>query len=604
MATIEDYREKERYVRKANQVEAQYGIPNNLLVGLLKTESNLNPQAVSSAGAKGIAQFMPNTAKEYGINPYNPTQSIEAAGKYLANSYKKLGNWQDALRSYNMGLQGVLDVKAGKRKLPKETAEYTGKVYKNAKIQQGTSRYATPIADEAIRQVNDYFVYQPTTTVKDLQNIEETVNFAEETKDADIEEVKQQTKEYNFLEEYKALVNQQPQEAVVQEEVQPQIPQQNLEDIYNQVSEFVDTPTAQQGIALNTGASGVNLLNILPKNKVDVRKQGDLIRVPADWDINRAEEFIPTTNKIVDRQKRDLLASQAAIGFKDWYTNPITAERFAKNTGFDKNRLQDFVQRGLDTPTRPFKQGEEYDNSGSQMAAQYLTPSTINKLPKGQILYDPTGDPISGDKSGVVAAIGHEFPHASTIDTTLGKPLMRILGDPNKQQIKNTSNANKRYLSRPEESYGNFHQFRLELGLKPGEKVDVAKLKQLVNEKKAEGNMFYQTYDDDKIVKAINTIALNEEQNQDNISYAQQGGIPISSNGVYDYPAQNVIVPTTDGKITMRGVNYPILGIDEFGNQQMMYPNQEYKFTGKTITEIPQLADNEQKFLKYIKKIR
>ena len=71
---------------------------------------------------------------------------------------------------------------------------------------------------------------------------------------------------------------------------------------------------------------------------------------------------------------------------------------------------------------------------------------------------------------------------------------------------------------------------------------------------------------------------------------AQQGGkIPISSQGVYDYPMQEVIVPTNNGRITMNQVNYPILGTDEFGNQQMMYPGKEYKFPGKTIREVPQL---------------
>lgn len=257
MPTIQDYREKQAYIKKANEVEVQHGIPHNLLVGLLKTESNLNPKAKSSAGAKGIAQFLSVTAKEYGINPYNPMESIEAAGKYLANSYKKLGNWENSLRAYNMGLQGVLDYKAGKRKLPKETAEYTGKVYKNAKISQPT-QYATPIADEAIRKANAYFEYAPTIDVKDLYISENSDNLAdnseekiaEEPKDKDIQEVEQQTREYNFLQEYQNLINQEqiPQEQVVQEMPQPQIPQQNLEDIYNQVSEFVDSPTiAQQG---------------------------------------------------------------------------------------------------------------------------------------------------------------------------------------------------------------------------------------------------------------------------------------------------------------------------------------------------------------------
>lgn len=79
---------------------------------------------------------------------------------------------------------------------------------------------------------------------------------------------------------------------------------------------------------------------------------------------------------------------------------------------------------------------------------------------------------------------------------------------------------------------------------------------------------------------------------------AQQGGTPISKDGVYTYPGQEVIVPTSDGRITMSKVTYPILGIDEYGNSQMMMPGEEYQFKGKTIHEHPQLTDKEKAFLK------
>ena len=70
--------------------------------------------------------------------------------------------------------------------------------------------------------------------------------------------------------------------------------------------------------------------------------------------------------------------------------------------------------------------------------------------------------------------------------------------------------------------------------------------------------------------------------------FRQGGTIPVSSNGVYDYPGQEVIVPTNSGRITMKNVPYDILGIDEYGNQQMMQSNGEYQFPGKIIHEIPQ----------------
>jgi hypothetical protein len=69
--------------------------------------------------------------------------------------------------------------------------------------------------------------------------------------------------------------------------------------------------------------------------------------------------------------------------------------------------------------------------------------------------------------------------------------------------------------------------------------------------------------------------------------YAEGGTVPVSENGVYEYPEQEVIVPTASGRVTMKNVPYPILGIDEYGNQQLMQPNQEYQFPGKVVHELP-----------------
>jgi hypothetical protein len=69
----------------------------------------------------------------------------------------------------------------------------------------------------------------------------------------------------------------------------------------------------------------------------------------------------------------------------------------------------------------------------------------------------------------------------------------------------------------------------------------------------------------------------------------QSGGkIPVSPYGVYEFPRQEVLVPTKNGEITMKNVDYPILGTDEYGNSQMMYPNKNYKFQGNLIHEQPQ----------------
>lgn len=109
--------------------ESKYGLPPDLLNRVAYQESRYNPDAVSPVGAIGLMQFMPATAADFGINPADPFQSINAAGKYLAQLYKQFRSWPLAIAAYNWGpgnmqkhitKYGGLNVAA----LPSETAKY------------------------------------------------------------------------------------------------------------------------------------------------------------------------------------------------------------------------------------------------------------------------------------------------------------------------------------------------------------------------------------------------------------------------------------------------------------------------------------------------
>lgn len=109
--------------------ERQNNIPQGMLYRLIKQESAFNPNAVSPAGAKGIAQFMPGTALEMGINPLDPDEAIPAAGEYLTKQFKRFGNWTDALRAYNWGPGNLTRyLNTGKGSIPKETQDYVAKI--------------------------------------------------------------------------------------------------------------------------------------------------------------------------------------------------------------------------------------------------------------------------------------------------------------------------------------------------------------------------------------------------------------------------------------------------------------------------------------------
>jgi hypothetical protein len=127
---------KERLITLAQQAAAQAGIDPAMFVGQLAQESgDFDPAVVagkrkSSAGAIGVAQFMPATAKEFGIDPTDPAQAIPAAARYMAQLTKQFGSEALARQAYNWGMGNLRKHLANPKAnpLPKETAEYNTRV--------------------------------------------------------------------------------------------------------------------------------------------------------------------------------------------------------------------------------------------------------------------------------------------------------------------------------------------------------------------------------------------------------------------------------------------------------------------------------------------
>lgn len=84
---------------------ARYGIDPALLKGLIRAESNFDPNAGSPAGAQGLTQLMPATAASLGVtNVHDPAQAIDGGAKYLAAQLKTFGgDVTKALAAYNAG---------------------------------------------------------------------------------------------------------------------------------------------------------------------------------------------------------------------------------------------------------------------------------------------------------------------------------------------------------------------------------------------------------------------------------------------------------------------------------------------------------------------
>lgn len=132
-------------IGKGNQViqqavakaSAKYNVDANFINAVINQESSFNPKARSSAGAMGLMQLMPGTAKSLGVSdPYNIEQNVDGGTKYLKGLLDAFGGQKElALSAYNAGpnmlrTRGVSSV-SDIYKLPNETRNYVSSIMKN-----------------------------------------------------------------------------------------------------------------------------------------------------------------------------------------------------------------------------------------------------------------------------------------------------------------------------------------------------------------------------------------------------------------------------------------------------------------------------------------
>ena len=112
--TLQMIKRANRYFPVIEPILKENSIPDDLKY-LMVIESSVNPLAKSGAGAAGLWQFMPSTAKEYGMEVngcvderYDVEKATVAACKYLKNAYAKYGDWPSVAASYNAGQEEYL----------------------------------------------------------------------------------------------------------------------------------------------------------------------------------------------------------------------------------------------------------------------------------------------------------------------------------------------------------------------------------------------------------------------------------------------------------------------------------------------------------------
>lgn len=110
-----------------NTASRRFGVEASLIKAVIKAESNFNSRAVSSAGARGLMQLMPGTARGLGVtDSFDPEQNVMAGTRFLKDLLNRYGgDLNSALAAYNWG-PGNVDKRTGF--LPRETRQYLAKV--------------------------------------------------------------------------------------------------------------------------------------------------------------------------------------------------------------------------------------------------------------------------------------------------------------------------------------------------------------------------------------------------------------------------------------------------------------------------------------------
>jgi len=119
----------DRYAPLVQKAAREHSLDQALLRAMIATESGFDPHAVSSKGAVGLMQLMPETARRYGVRDlYDPAENIQGGAKYLRDLMRKFNNDLSlTLAAYNAGEDAIIQY--GNRIPPyRETLQYVPRV--------------------------------------------------------------------------------------------------------------------------------------------------------------------------------------------------------------------------------------------------------------------------------------------------------------------------------------------------------------------------------------------------------------------------------------------------------------------------------------------
>jgi len=118
---------QEQYTPLIFAAAEKHDLDPKLIEAVVRTESDFNPQAVSSVGAQGLMQLMPGTAADLGVSDaFNPEQNIDGGSRYLKQLLERYdGDTKLALAAYNWGMGNL---ERNPERMPQETVNYVAKI--------------------------------------------------------------------------------------------------------------------------------------------------------------------------------------------------------------------------------------------------------------------------------------------------------------------------------------------------------------------------------------------------------------------------------------------------------------------------------------------